>query len=326
MFCSVIIPTIGRASLARAVESVLSQAFDHAGFEVVVVNDSGRPLSPAAWQQLPQVQVIHTNRRERSFARNSGAAVAFGQYLYFLDDDDWLLPGALSAFWELAQTKPEAAWLHGGIQVVDENGRLLGESNSGVQGRCLAQIMGGAWVPIQSSLIRTQEFFAVGGYNPFIRGTEDQDLCRQIAAIGPFANTVTAVACLFRGSDWQTSTDYGFAAEDTRRSREDVVNQPGVFQQMLASADSAYWRGRVVHVYLGLALWHLRRRRLAAAASRTSYSLAALLHSRRYLTSRPFRQALCDHHVPGSLHFIQIAWEQEARQALPQPDEDRPSG
>jgi hypothetical protein len=323
MFCSIIIPTIGRETLARAVESVLTQVFASAEFEVVVVNDSGRPLSPAAWQQSPQVQIIQTNRRERSFARNSGAAVAGGQYLYFLDDDDWLLPGALSVFWELAQAEPEAAWLHGGIQVVDENGRLLGETNSGVQGRCLAQIMGGAWVPIQSSLIRAEEFFAVGGYSPFIRGTEDQDLCRRIAAIAPFANAATAVACLFRGADWQTSTDYGRAAEDTRRSREDVVNQPGVFQQMLASADSAYWRGRVVHVYLGLALWHLRRHRLATAASRAIYSLAALLRSGRYLASGPFRQALRDHHAPGSLHFIQIAWEQEARQPLSQP-EDQP--
>jgi glycosyltransferase involved in cell wall biosynthesis len=315
MFCSIIIPTIGRATLARAVTSVLSQVFDPAEFEVVVVDDSGRPLSPATWQQSPQVQIVHNNRRERSFARNSGAAVARGHYLYFLDDDDWLLPGALAVFWQLAQQQPDAAWLHGGIQVVDENGRLLGETNSGVQGRCLAKIMGGAWVPIQSSLIRAEAFFRVGGYSPAIRGTEDQDLCRRIAAIAPFANTAMAVACLFRGADWQTSTDYSRAAEDTRLSRDSVVNQSGILRQMLASADNGYWRGRVVHVYLGLALWHMRRRRPFCAFSRAIHGLIAFLLSGRYVANRSFWQAMRDHHVPGSLHFIQIAWEQEARLA-----------
>lgn len=313
MFCSIIIPTIGRATLARAVESALNQTFDPADFEVVVVNDSGRPLPAEAWQQFPQVQVIYNNRRERSFARNSGAAVARGVYLYFLDDDDWLLPGALTAFWQLAQQSPDAAWLHGGIQVVNENSRILGETNSGIQGHCLAQIMGGAWVPIQSSLIRAQDFFQVGGYSPFIRGTEDQDLCRRIAAMGSLANVTTAVACLFRGADWQTSTDYGRAAEDTRRSRDEIINQPGAWRRLRASADSGYWHGRIVHVYLSLALWHLRHSRFFTAASRACYGLTVWLLSGRHLTNRQFWQALCDHHVPGSLHFIQIAWEQEAR-------------
>jgi len=44
MFCSTIIPTIGRATLARAVQSVLEQDFTAADYEVIIVNDSGKPL------------------------------------------------------------------------------------------------------------------------------------------------------------------------------------------------------------------------------------------------------------------------------------------
>lgn len=313
LFCSVIIPTIGRDTLARAVQSVLDQAFDAARFEIIVVNDSGQPLPDAPWLEAPPMRLLHNNRRERSFARNSGAATARGEYLYFLDDDDWLLPGALAAFWQLAQQAPEAAWLHGGIQVVDENGRILAAANSGVQGHCLAQIMGGAWVPIQSSFIRAREFFAVGGYNLLLRSTEDQDLCRRIAQIGTLAATETAVACLYRGSNWQTSTDYGLSTHSTRLSRDYIADQIGVFRQMLASATDSYWYGRVVHVYLALALWHLRQRYLFTAVSRGLHGLAALLYAGSNLLQRPFWQALRDDHVPGSLHFIQIAWEQEAK-------------
>jgi hypothetical protein len=154
MFCSVITPTVGRATLSRAVHSVLDQAFDRDDFEVIVVNDSGRPLPAAEWQDSPRVQVVRTNRRERSIARNTGAALARGRYLCFLDDDDWLLPGALERFWALACQNGDAAWLYGGIRVVDEAGECLAEVNSGLSGNCFAQIVGGAWAPIQASLIR----------------------------------------------------------------------------------------------------------------------------------------------------------------------------
>jgi glycosyltransferase involved in cell wall biosynthesis len=311
MFCSVIIPTIGRPTLARAVTSVLEQQFEQAPFEVIVVNDSGKPLAAQPWQQSESVTVIPTNRRERSFARNCGAAVAQGEYIYFLDDDDWLLPSALETSWELAQRAPQASWLHGGVRVVGADGHILAERNSGLEGNCLAQVMGGAWVPIQSSIVRAADFHALGGYSPFIRGTEDQDLCRRMAARGMFANTPAVVACLFRGDDWQTSTDYGRATEDTRRSRNDVISQPGILRRMLASADGSYWHGRVVHVYAGLALWHWRERRPLAAASCGLQGAAAMLLSLPHAVRPDFCRALRDDHVPGSLHFIQMGWERD---------------
>jgi glycosyltransferase involved in cell wall biosynthesis len=310
MFCSVIIPTIGRSSLARAVESVLEQAFAGAPFEVIVVNDSGSPLAEEPWQQSERVTVIGTNRRERSIARNCGAAVAQGDYYCFLDDDDWLLPGALTAFRDLAQRAPQAAWLQGGVRVVGSDSRVLGERNSRLEGNCLAQVMGGAWAPIQSSLIRASDFHAIGGYNPAIRGTEDQDLCRRVAVQGAFANTPAVVCCLFRGDGWQTSTDYSRATEDTRRSRSHVAGQPGVLRRMLASAAGSYWRGRVVHVYAGLALWHWRGRRKMAATSYALQGGTALMLSFPHLLRRDFWTAMRDAHVPGTLHFIQLEWQQ----------------
>jgi glycosyltransferase involved in cell wall biosynthesis len=117
-----------------------------------VVNDSGKPLLNSEWQNAHNVTILNTNRRECSFARNSGAAIAKGNYLAFLDDDDWLLPGALHEFMELTSQKPESVWLYGGIRIVDEMGKTLAEMNSGLHGNCFAQIMGGGWALIQASL------------------------------------------------------------------------------------------------------------------------------------------------------------------------------
>jgi glycosyltransferase involved in cell wall biosynthesis len=299
MFCSVIIPTVGRPTVSRAVRSVLDQEFSQDGFEVIVVNDSGRPLPAAEWQESARVRVVHTNRHERSIARNTGAAIALGEYLCFLDDDDWLLSGALEHIWALARKDSDAVWLYGGLRVADETGRCLVELNSGLCGNRFAQIMGGAWAPMQASFVRTGMFFAVGGYNPAICGTEDLDLCRRVALHGDLANTAATVACLFRGRSWDTSTDYGRAPEDIRYSRDRVLSEPGAFTRMRRSADSGYWYGRIFRVYLSTVRFNLRHRRPSTAISRAVSSMAWFAVSRRHVFSRGFWDGARAHHVPG---------------------------
>ncbi len=311
-FCSYIIPTIGRSSLEIAVNSVLHQDFSH-GFEIIVVNDSGTPLPDAAWHHLPNVNIIDTNKRERSFARNAGAAVARGRYLAFLDDDDWILPGALENFWQLANGFPSAVWLYGGIHIVDEKGTVLAEINSGLSGNCFAQIMGGAWAPIQSSLIQRRAFFEIGGFSPFILGTEDEDLCRRTSYHGEFANTPEAVACLYRGQLWNTSTNYLRAPGDTKYSRDLILSKPGVFQRLMASAGSSYWYGRILRVYSSTILWHLKQKRFFTALSRMFYSLAVLVLSIRHLFSFDYWRGVRTDHVPDTLHFVIKEYEARMR-------------
>jgi glycosyltransferase involved in cell wall biosynthesis len=311
MFCSVIIPTIGRNSLSRAVRSILHQNILAGEIEVIIVNDSGDVHAVAGWTESKDVRIIHTNRRERSVARNTGAAVAKGRYLWFLDDDDWILPGAINEFQTLASRSPGAYWLYGGVQIVDEEGIVLAERNSGLNGRCSAQIIGGAWAPIQSSVIRTDAFFKVAGFNPRIVGTEDLDLCRKIALIGEFANTEAAVACLLRGDLWSTSTDYTRAPTDTRRSRDALLDEPGVYSLLRESADDSYWLGRIVRVYLSIINWNLKQGRIFKVLSRSLYTIVGILDAGGAIFTKTFWAGVRAEHVPGSLHFVMENLENE---------------
>jgi glycosyltransferase involved in cell wall biosynthesis len=304
IFFSYIIPTIGRSSLDNAVNSVLTQKSSKFKFEIIVVNDSGSPLQDAIWHNLPQIRIINTNKCERCFARNSGAAIAKGKYLAFLDDDDWILPGALENFWELAEKHPKAAWLYGGIHVVNDQGKILAEINSGLTGNCFAKIMGGAWAPIQASLIQAKDFFEIGGFNPRINGTEDEDLCRRTAYHGEFANTPEAVACLFRGQTWNTSTNYMRAPEDTKYSRDLILSKPNVLQRFVNSAHTSYWYGRTLRVYLSTVVWNLKQKRLFTSLSRLLSSLVLLIISLKYLFSGEYWEGLRAEHVPETLHFV----------------------
>ncbi|MFN2189412.1 MAG: glycosyltransferase family A protein [Candidatus Promineifilaceae bacterium] len=314
MFCSVIIPTIGRQTLSRAVQSVLEQEFTPEEFEVIIVNDSGDANSLPAWREIDRVRIIHTQRRERCMARNAGAAIARGSYLWFLDDDDRILPGAINEFWSLAADSPQADWLYGGIQVVDEYETILAERNSGLRGKSFAQIMGGAWLPIQSSIIKTTAFFEVGGFDPAIIGTEDLDLCRRIAMYGEVANTEAAVACLFRGDLWATSTNYVRAPADTRRSRDALLDEPRAYARLHSSTRGDYWHGRNVRVYLSTINWNLQQGKYLKAAGRALLTGAAAVQSGRAIFSRQFWAGLRAEHVPGSLHFIMKDLENAGRQ------------
>jgi glycosyltransferase involved in cell wall biosynthesis len=298
LFCSTIIPTVGRSTLSRAVESVLEQGFPSTEYEVIVVNDSGESLPFSKWQQSKRVQVINTYRRERSIARNTGAAVAKGRYLHFLDDDDWLAPGAFQHFWSLSKSS-NAQWLYGASQLVDRQDLPTIQLRHGLNGNCFIQVMAGEWIPLQSSFIDQETFFKVGGFNPLLSGPEDIDLLRRICLIGDIAETPDIVAYIARGDEGST-TDYPRHAQASRWAREIILESPGVFSKMRSSAKNPSWGGRMFRVYLTSLVWNIQHRRLFAAISRASFAMATLFVNSTWSFSKDFWRSLTKHYDSGT--------------------------
>ncbi|MFN3980311.1 MAG: glycosyltransferase family A protein [Caldilinea sp.] len=286
MFCSTIIPTIGRETLAVAVSSVLTQEGVFGDSEVIVVNDSGRSLPSAEWQQSPKVRILDTCRRERCVARNSGAAIARGKYLHFLDDDDILLPGALSALWQLSEQNQDATWLYGSYQTVDNNGALVSIWHPRLTGHIFPQLVAGESIPFQASLLLSSHFFAVGMFDPHpaILGVEDRDVGRRMAFSGRVAYQPSVVAQI-RIGEQNSTTNWSTIAESDRWGREKALRLEGATTQLRRSAKSAYWRGRVFQAILASARWNLSRRAGFTAASRV---VAALPFAGNAAFSRDF--------------------------------------
>lgn len=97
VFFSVIIPTRNRPELFKiALDSVLAQSFKE--IEVIVVNDGTSDEFLPAYKAMEndydeRVNFISLIQRSRGhghcFARNQGVDRARGQFICFLDDDDW---------------------------------------------------------------------------------------------------------------------------------------------------------------------------------------------------------------------------------------------
>jgi len=272
MFCSTVIPTIGRPTLASAVQSVLDQDFTAAEFEVIVVNDSGKPLPDEAWQKDRRVRVIHTNRRERSVARNTGAAIAKGKYLHFLDDDDTILPSALNSFWTLDQ-QSDAVWLYGSYITTDNDGKLVEEISPGITGNIFTLLVAGEGIPLQTSLLRSDIFFKIGGYDSSFNACEDRDVGRRMTLLGDIAYTPDGIAQI-RIGEAGSSTNWANLAESDQRGREKALQSFGAFKRMRASAKTSYWRGRGSRAYFASMVWNLKHGSFLAAVERFFAGLA----------------------------------------------------
>jgi hypothetical protein len=121
------------------------------------------------------------------------------------------------------------------------------------------------------------------------------------------------VACLFRGQTWNTSTNYLRAPEDVKYSRDLILSKPKVFQLLWKSADSNYWHGRILRIYLSTIAWNLKKRRLFTALSRILYSLTVFALSIGHVFSRDYWAGLKADHVPDTLHFVMMKYEAKSR-------------
>lgn len=77
--------------LHQCVDSVLAQTFED--YEIILVDDGSPDRSPAICDEYAikdnRVKVIHKPNGGLSDARNAGLDVAQGEYVIFLDSDDW---------------------------------------------------------------------------------------------------------------------------------------------------------------------------------------------------------------------------------------------
>ncbi|HEV7922979.1 MAG TPA: glycosyltransferase family A protein [Thermoanaerobaculia bacterium] len=126
MLVTTIIPVYNRAAmLRRAVESVLAQT--HRPIELVIVDDGSTDDTPAAIAALAREHdAIRTVRRENGgpgAARESGRAIASGNFIQYLDSDDRLLPRKFEL--QLAAMKPEHGVAYGRTRYIDARGNQI---------------------------------------------------------------------------------------------------------------------------------------------------------------------------------------------------------
>ena len=101
---SIIIPVYNtELYLDRCIKSIINQNYDN--IEIILVNDGSTDSSPricSRWMdEKPDViRVIHQENSGASIARKTGIENSRGEYLTFIDSDDYALPGYISSMYQ----------------------------------------------------------------------------------------------------------------------------------------------------------------------------------------------------------------------------------
>ncbi|MBU2019079.1 MAG: glycosyltransferase family 2 protein [Bacteroidetes bacterium] len=182
---SIILPTYNRAQLiSKAIESVIGQTIE--SWELLVIDDGStdntKELVQSYIKKDQRIQYHYQENAERSAARNKGIDLAKGEYICFLDSDDYYLPQRLENFYSIISLKQKKElFLYSGI-ILKKDNKLVERkekvrSNENIYDFVLKAIIGTPQVCISRKLMLTEKF------NPEIRIGEDTELWLRISEI-----------------------------------------------------------------------------------------------------------------------------------------------
>ncbi len=207
---SVIVRTIGRDSLTQALDSIARQTYPN--IEVIVVDAlaQDRPHLGATCGGFPVRVCERGERLGRSRAANVGLEEARGDYVIFLDDDDWFLPSHVAGLVATLSPSADAEVAYAGVRCVGESGRTDRILDLPFD---LARLRLGNYIPIHAALIRRSAFARGARFDEALESFEDWDLWLQLASRGPFVHVEQASACYRTGG----SSGVGLSPDDERR-------------------------------------------------------------------------------------------------------------
>ena len=180
---SVIIRSMDRATLSDALDSIALQTYPN--IEVVVVNAKGmghRDID--AWcGRFPMRLVEESTSLTRSRAANTGLGAAKGEYLIFLDDDDWFLPHhILTLKTEFDHTETAIA-IYSAVQSINEQCEEIRRFEEDFDP---IQLHIDNYIPINAVLFRRQAIDNGARFDETLNVCEDWDFWLQVQKYGEF--------------------------------------------------------------------------------------------------------------------------------------------
>lgn len=177
---SFIIPSYNMGHfLADAIQSCQPLPVDK---EIIVIDDGSTDVTSSIIHSFTDVIYHYQQNQGLSAARNKGLTMARGEYICFLDADDWLLTENIMESIRLLENDPEAAFVFGRHFIQKENGSLLKHQpqiDQTIYHHLLrTNIIGNPSTVVYRTSITKQYPFSS---NPLFKGCEDYHQYLQIA-------------------------------------------------------------------------------------------------------------------------------------------------
>jgi glycosyltransferase involved in cell wall biosynthesis len=188
----------GSRWIERALNSVKSQTVPCD--EIVVVDDGSSTSESDFLRSMAKdfdFRLVHQDNAGQSAARNRGVQESVSDFICLLDQDDYFLPNHIEHLLSIAQiADPKFAYSYGDLHRIDEAGDLLSTSSINIEAThphkdVETMIATNMHILPSATLIRRSAFLDIGGFDPELRGYEDDDLFLRFRLAG-YSSTFTA--------------------------------------------------------------------------------------------------------------------------------------
>lgn len=175
--------------IRRALDAAVAQT--HAPLELIVCDDGSTDGTPELVERTygESVRVLRLPHRNASAARHDGLAVAQGDWLAFLDADDWWREDKLERQLEYAARHPSVRWISSDGRYESEQGMERSSWLSDYfdpvterHGDLLLPLLRRCFPLMSSMLVERHAYHEAGGIDPSIVYSHDYDLWLRLAA------------------------------------------------------------------------------------------------------------------------------------------------
>lgn len=144
---SVIVPVYNvEHYICRAVDSLLNQTYSY--LDIILVDDGSPDKCPQICDEYARrdkrIRVIHKKNGGLSDARNVGLDIAKGEYLTFVDSDDYISLNAIEQFLRIVQEQ-NVDVVCCGLNIIDNNGKIYdcrkGDTSFKASGEDVAKLL-----------------------------------------------------------------------------------------------------------------------------------------------------------------------------------------
>jgi Glycosyl transferase family 2 len=181
---SVMIRSMDRDDLQHALASVAQQTYPHIEVVVVAAKPGHRELAPLCGT-YPLRLIDTPHPLSRSQAANQALTHAQGQYLIFLDDDDWFMPQHIHRLVTLLCALPHTLAAYTGVELVDAQGHPMGHLDHPFD---RIRLQSGNLMPIHAVLFHRSLVEQGCRFDENLDLFEDWDFWLQVAAKTSFAH------------------------------------------------------------------------------------------------------------------------------------------
>lgn len=242
---SVVIPTYNREKLIpKAIDSVIAQTYQNV--EIVVVDDgsSDHTLDVIKAYDRDILYVFQENRGIAG-ARNTGMQKCSGDYIAFLDSDDYWKPEKLARQMRLFHEHPEYGLVASQCASVEADGSFREKNRPGTSGWILQSLFRKNFIRTSSAVITRRCMEKVGLFDATLREGEEYDYWLRIAAVFPIGFINESLAVYVDNPKGASTDSLAGRLHRLRILEKDYLKQkipPAMYKRRIA--DTCHYIGR----------------------------------------------------------------------------------